>query len=461
MIDIKTHIDEKLSGITVSSALSEAILDQTVNKKAGRPRAFAHRWIAAVAAISLMLACSFTVFASSVPVFNDWLYRLNPQLAEYLYPIQKSDTDNGIKVEVLSAINDNHNAVVYFTVQDLTDQNRVDEKLDICDTCDIDGPFIFNVEMISYDSDTKTALFVMRGSGGEGISNRMTTFQINRIMSGKTVYDWFDTGINLEALTENKAKSLPISEFGYNGGSELPKEGLNILEPDAMSLPMGNGINFVTISNIGFVNSKLHIQTKWETSFDNHGDFRLTKEAKASNAQKEEPGYSNYYFRTGKDSIDSGNSRFAKHIEYVFDVDSREELKDYRLWVNLVKDGTFTEGDWKVNFRMSDSDKIFIEGNRKDERSVSIEVSSIGTYIKGYRGDLKTCDLSIIMRDGTRVVDYSRYASNVLSGADASESGKSEDNNTESNIGMMFHMPVDLKEIRSIALDGFEIYKGK
>ena len=175
-------------------------------------------------------------------------------------------------------------------------------------------------------------------------------------MSGKKVYEWFDTGIDLEALARNKVKSLPLSEFDDDYGSDLPKEGFDVLKPDVMSLSLGNGIDFVTISNIGFVDGKLHIQTKWETSFDNHGDFRLTKETKAGSARETEPGYSSYYFRTEEDIAACGHNRFTKHIEYVFDV-SREELKDYRLWANLVEDGTFTEGEWKVNFRMSDYDK--------------------------------------------------------------------------------------------------------
>lgn len=355
MSNMKLYIDNQLSNITVSSELSKTILNQTVLKNGNkRYRHTVRRSVAFTAAICLVFTCSLTAFAATIPAFNDWIYTVTPELAELLYPINKSAEDNGIKVNVLYAVNDNHNAAVYFTVQDTTNKNRVNEKLDLCDTCDIEGPCAFNIEMLSYDEKTNTALFAMRGSGGEGMSNRMTTFKISTLMSNKTTYDWYDTGIVMASLIDDNAKSLPISGFGYTGGSELSAEGLSVLEPDVMSIPLSDGIDFVTISNIGFVNGKLHIQTRWETSFDNHGDLRLVDKNGVVNDEANTISYNNYYFRTAADSANCGNNRFAKHIEYVFDVNSIEELSGYNLWAYLVEDGTFTEGKWKVNFRLSD-----------------------------------------------------------------------------------------------------------
>lgn len=357
MSDIKSYIDHKLSDLTVSEDLSNAILNRTMNHKEKKQlRITTRRMVALAAVICLILTCSITAFAATVPSFNDWIYKITPELAELLYPINKSTEDNGIKVEVLSAVNDNHNAVVYFTVQDTTDKGRVNEKLDLCDTYHIDGPCNFNVQMISYDAETNTAFFVMHGSGGEGMSDQMTTFTISKIMSNKINYEWYNTGIDLTSLIGSNAKSLPISEFNYTGGSELSGESLSVLEPDVMSIPFGNGVDFVTISNIGFVNGKLHIQTKWETSFDNHGDLWLADEKGVINGEANTVSHSNYYFRTSEDNANSGNDRFTKHIEYIFDVSSIEELSGYNLWAFFVEDGTFTEGEWKVNFRLSDSD---------------------------------------------------------------------------------------------------------
>ncbi|MBR0599434.1 DUF4179 domain-containing protein [Sinanaerobacter chloroacetimidivorans] len=373
MSDIKSYIDNQLSDITVSSELAMAVLNQTIYKKENKRHHFSARRLAfSAAVICLIFVCSFTSFAATIPVFNDLLYTVTPELAERLYPIKKSAEDNGILIEVLYAFNDSHNAVVYFTVQDTTDQNRVDEKLDLCDTCSIDGPGAFNIEFLSYDKQTSTALFVMRGSGGEELSNRMTAFTIDMLMSNKTIYDWFDTEIDLASLADSNATALPISEFRYTGGSVLTDNGLSVLEPDAMNVPLGDGIDFVTISNIGFVDGKLHIQTRWETSFDNHGDLWITDKKGVVNGKANAIHYSNYSFTTAEDSENCSNNRFAKHIEYVFDASSLEELADYHLWAYLVKDGIFTKGKWKVNFRLSDTDHILTPTEIDDISKISV-----------------------------------------------------------------------------------------
>ncbi|MEL7656989.1 MAG: hypothetical protein AAGU75_13905, partial [Bacillota bacterium] len=322
------------------------------------------------------------------------------------------------------------------------------EKLDLCDTYYIDGPCNFNVQMLSYDEETNTSFFVMRGSGGEGMSAQMTTFKISKIMSNKINYEWYNTGIDLTGLIEDNAKSLPISEFYYTGGSELPEESLSVLEPDIMSIPFGNDIDFVTISNIGFLNGKLHIQTKWETSFDNHGDLWLTDEKGVINGEANTVSHNTYYFNTAEDSANSSNDRFTKHIEYIFDVSSIEELSGHNLWAFFVEDGTFTEGDWKVNFRLSDSDQIYI--GKTDSIAASVEVTSIGAYVNGYTGNNDNCNLSIVMKDGTEL-NYSQFRMD----------DQASNHNNRWDISMMFDTAIDINAIAGISIDGIAVYEAR
>ncbi len=447
MSDIKSYIDKQLSDFIVSSELSSTILNQTTYKNKSKRCSFAaRRMVALVAAFCLILTCSLTAFAATIPTFNNLVYMLNPNLAEFLYPINEFVEDKGIQVEVLSAYNDNHNAVVYFTVQDIAGKGRVDEKLDLCDTCDIDGPCAFNIQMLSYDEKTSTALLVMRGSGGEGMSEKMTTFNISTLMSNKTNYDWYHTGIDIASIIDSNTKSWPISKLEFTGGSELPSNDFSVLEPDVMSIPLGDGVDFVIISNIGFVDGKLHIQTKWETSFDNHGQFWLADEKGVVNGEANTISYNNYYFRTAEDSENCYDNRFAKHIEYVFDVSNLEDLSGYNLWADLVEDGTFTEGKWQVNFRMADSDHIDII--EMDGYADSVEVTSIGAYINGYNGNSEDCDLSIVMKDGTEF-DYSRFSTSDQSGV----------NQNKWNISMMFDKPMEMKDVSEISINGAVIYE--
>lgn len=451
MNELKTYIDNRLSDIKTNSRLNETIINKTINNGTNNEKQYLHfsvkKLVLTVSVICLVFAASVTAFASAVPMFNDWIYSISPKLAELLYPVNESAEDQGIKIDVLYAGNDNHNAVVYFTVQDITGMNRVDEDLDLCDTCNIDGPCAFNVEMLSFDEKTNTAFFIMRGLGGEGMSNRLANFKIGKIQSDKITHDWYHTGVDMESLIVNKVKSFPVSEYFYTGGSEQPENGLFVLEPDVMNVSFGDDIDFVTISNIGFVDGKLHIQTKWDASFDNHGQLVLLDKNKTSFDDENAILFDNYYFKTEEDSENCSKDKFAHHIEYVFDINSLEELSSYELWGNFVEDGSFIEGEWNVDFRLSDTEKMKI--NQTDGIADHVEVSTIGAYIKGYNGEYEQCDFSIVLKDGT-VVDFSQFGSN----------DSYYGNPNKFDVDMMFvDSPIVLNDIASISIDGSKIYK--
>lgn len=52
-----------------------------------------------------------------------------------------SDEDNGIKIEVVSVYLHDNIAEVYITMQDLTEQHRVDATMDLFDSYSINRPF--------------------------------------------------------------------------------------------------------------------------------------------------------------------------------------------------------------------------------------------------------------------------------------------------------------------------------
>ena len=453
MNDLKTYIDHKLSDIAVSSKLSEKILQQTTEKgmKEKKARSLGLKGTIVAAALCLFLTCSITALAASVPSVNDWLFKLNPQFAQFLYPIQKSSEDQGIKLEVLSAANDDHNAVVYFSIQDIEGKGRVNEKLDLCDSEHIKGPLAFGTELITYDKKTNTAYYKMHGSGGKDMSNQMVTFSLSSLMSNKVTYDWFDTKIDLASLLNGEAEIIPLSEVEFQGGSD------RILKPDVMNIPLGGDIDFVTISNIGFVDGKLHIQTKWTKSFDNHGDLRLLDEkgviGDGDEVAENAISYTNLYFKT-KEDIESQTDHATmhwesqKHIEYVYDVGSIEELEGYNLWGWFVKDGIFTDGNWKVNLRMSDVQKdSLIIGDLK-EVAECVEITPFGIYIEGYGGSYDEANLTILLKDGS-VLEYSHFSSDI------SRNGSSY------NLYTAFGEEFDIKEIRSVSLDQVNIYEDK
>ncbi len=449
MNDIKSHIDSQLSEIEIRETLSETILEKIEKEKKGRRGGFgvsSKRLVLTAAVICLLLTGSVTAFAAASPVFYDWIYSVNPKWAELIYPVNLTAEDQGIKVEVLYAANDEHNAMVYFTVQDVTGENRLDERLDLCDAYHIEGPSAFNVELISFDEKTNTAFYVMRGFGTVKLSNKLSFFQLTKMMSNKKTYDWYDTGISLQELAAEEAKSMPLSDVTYNGGSASSEDGLPILKPDEMQISLGEGIDFVTISNVGFVDGKLHIQTKWEKSFDNHGQLLFLDKAETAMDEEKALSYDNYYFRTEEDTKNCGKDMFANHIEFVYDIKDKEELGKYRLWASFVEDGSLIEGKWDVNFRFSDVEKMKMENTAN--LAQKIEITPIGAYIEGYTGEYESIRFSVEKKDGTKA-GFSSFATDDAYGG---EKGLCD-------VSMMFTTPIELSEIQSVMLDGEVLYK--
>lgn len=468
MNDLKTYIDYKLSDVTVSNSLSEKILQQTAEKGMKEKKARRHglKGTVAAAALCLLLTCSVTALAASMPSVNDWVYKFNPQFAQFLYPIQKASENQGIKLEVLSAANDAHNAVIYFSIQDMEGKERVNEKLDLCDSEYVKGPVVFGTEFITYDEKTNTAYYKMHGSGGKDMSNQMVTFSLSSLMGNKMTYDWYDTKLDMPSLLNKEAETIFLSEVEFRGGSgtlsELPFDGVantqessyKILKPDVLNIPLAEEIDFVTISNIGFVDGKLHIQTKWTKSFDNHGELRILDEKGmiGDEAAGNAISYDNLYFMT-KEDIESEPDHAtmhwesSKHIEYVYDVGSVEELAGYHLWGRFVKDGIFIDGNWKVNFRMSDIEKTnMLTINDLKGMGESVEISPFGIYIKGYRGNYDEANITIMLKDGN-ILEYSDFSSDI------SGDGSSYD------LYIAFGEGFDVNEIASVSLDQMNIYE--
>jgi len=449
MNDIKSYIDKQLSDIEIRAELEETILKKTEKgreKKIGGFVFSSKKLLLTAAVVCLLLTGSITAFAAASPAFYDWIYSVNPKWAALLYPVNLTAEDQGIKVEVLYAANDAYNTMVYFTVQDMTGENRIDESLDLCDAYHIEGPSAFNVRLLSFDEKTNTAFCVMRGFGTAKLSNKLSFFQLTKMMNNKKTYDWYDTGISLQELVAEEAENLPVSEFTYIGGDEVSEDGLSVLKPDVMKISLGDDIDFVTISNVGFVDGKLHIQTKWEKSYDNHGYLLLLDKSEAAMDEEKALSYDNYYFKTEEDAKNCEKDMFAHHIEFIYDIKDWKELEKYRLWASLVEDGRLIEGKWDVNFRFDDVEKMEMENT--GDLAQKIEITPIGAYIEGYTGEYESIRFSVRKKDGTKVGFSSFATDDAYNG----EKGLCD-------VSMMFTTPIELNEIQSVTLDGEELYK--
>ena len=301
---------------------------------------------AALVSICICLSIAMPALAANVEPIYHLMYVVSPQVAQFFMPVQKSNTDNGIKMDVVSAYIHNNIAEVYITLQDVTDKNRVDATTDLFDSYSINRPFDSNAhcERVGYDANTKTATFLITIEewGNKKIVGDKITFSVREFLSHKKTYKDISVPVNLSAVEIAKNTQTVPS----NGGGGLDYEKFMSVgkEPVALipSSPMSEfSVEGIDLTGIGYIDGKLHIQTavKEPLDNDNHGSFYLED----GNGRKVN---SNYSFAFTNQNKQPGR---IDYTNYVFDI-PQDEIGDYTLHGDFVTSGLKVEGTWRVTF---------------------------------------------------------------------------------------------------------------
>jgi hypothetical protein len=392
---IKNIIDSRLSHMTVSENLVNKVYSQSnISRKSYK------KPLAIALAACLCIAVSIPVMAATIPSFNRLLSFVSPEISQKLQPIGLTSENNGIKMEVVAAMNDDDTAVAYLTFQDLT-ANRVDKTIDLYDY-HITGANMFTSEVIDYNEQTKTATIRMIGNGGKKLDGKKITLRVDSFLSNKHAYNSVKTGINLAAVLNNrKYKTIPMDTNDImGGGGDLideikAKETMQILKTDELHIALPN-IDFAHISNIGMIDGRLHIQTKWKESIDNHGLLYLTDNENINNCIHP----SNIYFGTDEE----GNAkRGREYIEYIFDI-GQTQLEKYSIVGDFVENGKFVKGRWQSTFKLEAVKKSkqancsINLGNAKINH-VSISPLGITVFGTGNEENLEDVEVSVKMND--------------------------------------------------------------
>jgi hypothetical protein len=392
---IKNAIDSRLSHMTVSEDLVDKIYNKSnINRNPYK------KPLAIMLTACLCIAISIPVMAATIPGFNKLLSFVSPEISQNLQPIGLVSEDNGIKMEVIAAMNDDDTAVAYLTFQDLTG-DRVDKTIDLYDY-HITGANMFTSEVIDYNEQTKIATIRMIGNGGKKLDGKKITLRVDSFLGGKHEYNGVKTGIDLETVLNNRShKTIPIdTDDIMGGGGDLideieEKETMQILKTDELNIALP-GIDFVHISNIGMIDGQLHIQTKWKESIDNHGFLYLTDN------ENNHIYPSNIYFGTDEE----GNAKWGReYIEYIFDI-NRIQLDKYSIVGDFIKNDNFIKGKWQSTFRLEAVEKskqtncnIKLGNAKINHLSISpLGITVLGT---GSAKALEEMDISVKMADGS------------------------------------------------------------
>ncbi len=293
--------------------------------------------------VSICLCISFAmpVLAANVEPIYQLMYMVSPSVAQFFMPVRKSDEDNGIKMEVISAYVHDNIAEIYITMQDLT-EDRIDETTDLFDSYSINCPFESSAycECVGYNESTKTATFLItiKEWGIKEISGDKITFTVREFISHKTTKE----NVKIDLELDNYKTESEFQIQSTNGGSsvnkdfELPKEGKFLVPKATIYSIMDN----LYISNVGFIDGKLHIQMQVteKSLLDPHGFFYFIDEYE----NKLDVNYRLSY----NDNI---NGASVTYDEFIFDLE-KEKLQDYSLYGDFYEAGLNTKGNWQVTF---------------------------------------------------------------------------------------------------------------
>ncbi|EEG78617.1 DUF4179 domain-containing protein [Dethiobacter alkaliphilus] len=359
---------------------------------------------AAALMICLLFIFSTGVAAATIKSFNNVLALVSPGIASILYPVNVSDEDKGIKMEVVAAMNDDEMAVIYVTMQDLTG-NRVDENIDLYNYS-LTGTMMLNSQVVHYDEKTQTATLRIVGNGGKSLNNKLAGIYINSFLSDKQIHDEVNTGINLLDIGKtDQLQLIPLDMDNIPGGggnlySEYRNQGIvNILKPEQMKISFP-GIDFMYISNMGYIEDRLHIQTRWVgDGVDDHGYFYFV-DSKGDTVNIDS---SRISFGTDETGTTQYGSEYSEYIFAVEDID----LNDVELMGYFVTNGNFTTGKWRTTFRFEPvveekRSAANIELNSWTANSVSVSPMGVTLVGSGEGDELDKIKISANLIDGSK-----------------------------------------------------------
>lgn len=308
-------------------------------------RGVRRRPLAAAAAAVLCLSLAVPAAARTGPGYAA-LYTVSPAVAQFFQPVQKSDTDNGIRMEVASVSVEGDTAKAYVTLTDL-EGNRVDGTTDLYDSYDFHIPFdsIGCCQRVSYDETTHTATFLItqQTMDGRDIPGGKLTFSVGCFLSGKETAEDLAVGLNLRDYAAEAATTDRLSNSGGGGESYAAWEDAPMLTPQGILAEPMEGL---PITAAGYAGGLLHIQVELRDQLrtDNHCWLYL----KDPGGQALEP-LANVYFTNGS----TGEDR-ETYVDFLFDI-APEALNAWSLYGDFYTAVQYTEGSWRVTFPLRDT----------------------------------------------------------------------------------------------------------
>lgn len=305
------------------------------------------KFIVLIAAVLIICFATLPVWAAKSPVLNNVLYSISPETAQFFKPVQKSDEEKGVKMEVISAYIHDDTAEIYISLQD-TGSNRIDETTDLFDSYRIRTPFDSSgyCKDVSYDPETKTKTFLvtLKNNSKHKITGWKVTFSLEKILSQKESGTVCLDELNI-ALAEKNPKTVRKKVLGYSNSIENPNRSLYFQAMESQGI-IATPFKGITITALGYIDNKLHIQVHYSNIINtNTWGFVDLK----NTVTGETLGYS--------DSFNFWDEEKTGHYyEYIFDTTSLTEPENWKIEGSFNTSPEALTGNWEVTFPLENQE---------------------------------------------------------------------------------------------------------
>jgi hypothetical protein len=332
--------------------------------------------------------------------------------AEYIgFNVNAVNENSGIEMRLVSAVSDGKNVYTFIEITDelgrLDDKSGFEELKSYNESAIGGQPAWITPYIQSVDKNHISMVLKLTSKHKIYVGNTLK-ISAPKLLTG---YDYIslDTGVTLsdfavavESTLErseltNISKNLN-TEYDNINHKELQKT-IPLLIKDQTNVLIA-GIPWAVISNIGYVDDKLHIQTRYAEGYDQY----LRDSGSTANLQLLDENGTEIPFALHA----YGYAGAGYHEEYIYDVD-RETIKtcNLNMWRQVV-DETIA-GPWNLTFKVESEVPNF----DFSDKNLKFEVTPLGVEIKISRNAVDYNEIShenavnyILLKDGTKIPLY-------------------------------------------------------
>ncbi|WP_373209740.1 DUF4179 domain-containing protein [Allofournierella massiliensis] len=458
---IRLAIDRELGSIQLDASQKSAILAQCRPSLTVAPHHRPMRRVLAVAAsFAAVMVLSVGTLAAA-PELRESLKGLSEDTIAILQPVNQVSEDQGIRMEVLGAVNDGGVAVAFLSLQDTTGQGRVSDTVRLMDCQISDDLGIAIANVVSYDETTETAILRLEGMGGDADAGEKITVSARSLLSGEQQVSDESTGYTVsELIASGPAAEYAPPEEGLIMGSmasvddpenaEITLEEIDqlkdsgkvpVLEPWAEGLKI-DGVDWATVAAAAKIGNQLHIQYNTDSVLGgvNSLSFRL----KDSSGQILD--LPMLELNIGPRTELSRELYYTETNEYVLFLPEGQDVSDMEVVYSGTTYDSLTQGNWSTTFRLEQVKERLQSRQELDLGGWTVEsvtVSPVAVTVRG-SGDLwdlggEMPEVRVWLQDGTQVETSS--AGTSIDGEDVT-------------LNSMFNEILDLSQVKTVTLNG-------